>query len=108
MVAIKNKIKQKVCLAFLLLCAALFLSACGESPDVDSMTSGLVKSGIASDQAACFAASMEKTIKGEPYNYMASLMNKGETEKNAVNKTRRKHGADFKDAMGEARKACVK
>lgn len=101
---IKNKLQFS-----LLACSAIFLlSACGEYPDVDSMKSGLTKSGIPADQATCFATAMEKTVQGEPYNYLATLMNKGETEKKAVNKTRRKHGADFKDAMTDARKACVK
>jgi len=107
MVVMKKKNQQR-CLFIILLTVAFFLAGCGESPDVVSMESGLVKSGMASGKAACFAGAMEKTVDGEVYNYLASLMNKGETEKDAVNKTRRKYGADFKVAMGQARKSCVK
>ncbi len=82
------------------------LVGCG-SKDVEQMKAGLVKSGMPADQAACFAEGMKKEIKADPYNYMAKLMVAGETEKEAVNRTRRKYGADFKAPMAKAREACV-
>ncbi len=60
------------------------------------------------DQAACFAEKMGKSVKGEPYNYIANLMNEGMDEKEAVNTARRKFTAEFKKPMNEAREACVK
>ena len=90
-------------------CAALLLLAgCGESPDVDSMKNGLTKSGMEQDQAECFSQAMGKTVDGEIYNNLAVLLNQGETEKNAVNRTRRKFGAEFKVPMEKARAGCVK
>ncbi len=90
------------------LLALLALGGCGESPDVELMKAGLARSGMPADQAACFAEKMEKTVKGEPYNYMARLMNEGLSEREAVGKTRRKFTAEFKTPMEEARKACVR
>lgn len=92
----------------LLLFTLLALAGCGESPDVEKMKAGLAKSGIPAEQAACFAEKMGKSIKGEPYNYMAKLMNEGVEEREAVKKARRKFSADFKAGMEEARAACVK
>jgi hypothetical protein len=91
----------------LLLFALPVLGGC-ESPDVEKMKTGLAKTGMPGDQAACFAEKMSDTVDGEQYNYMAALMNEGVTERDAVNKTRRKFSADFKTAMEEARAACVK
>lgn len=71
------------------------------------MKAGLVKSGMPAEQAECFARQMRKTVDAEPYNYMAELMNAGSDEKTAVNKARRKYGADFKESMEKARAACV-
>lgn len=88
--------------------ALLALGGCGESPDVELMKAGLARSGMPADQAACFAEEMGKTVKGEPYNYMAKLMREGMSEKEAVNKARRKFSAEFKKPMNEARAACVK
>jgi hypothetical protein len=51
---------------------------------------------------------MGKSINGETYNYMASLMKEGLDESGAVNKARRKFSADFKAPMEAARAACVK
>lgn len=92
----------------LLLFALLAMAGCGESTDVELMKTGLARSGLPADQAACFAEKMGKTVKGEPYNYMAKLMSEGLDERGAVNKARRKFGAEFKTPMEEARAACVK
>ena len=90
------------------LAALLLLAGCGESPDVDSMKNGLTKSGMPTKQAVCFSQAMSKTLDGKIYNNLATLLNQGETEKNAVNKTRRKFGAEFKVPLEKARKGCVK
>jgi hypothetical protein len=92
----------------LLLFALPVLAGCGESPDVEKMKAGLAKTGMPADQAACFAEKMSETVDGEQYNYMSALMNEGVSEKDAVNKTRRKYSADFKTPMEKARAACVK
>lgn len=97
--------KMKCALPFF---ALLALAGCSESPDVELMKAGLGRSGIPADQAACFAEKMSQGVKGEQYNYLAKLMNEGMAEKEAVGKVRRKYGAEFKTAMEEARKACVK
>ena len=92
----------------LLLCMALStLTGCGPAPEVDTMKSGLIRSGMDAGQAACFAEQMSETVDGDPYNYMAKLMNAGLSEREAVNKARRKYGADFKSPMQKARAACV-
>jgi hypothetical protein len=83
----------------LLLFALPVLAGC-ESPDVEKMKAGLAKTGMPADQATCF--------DGEQYNYMAALMNEGVSEREAVNKTRRRYSADFKASMEKARAACVK
>ncbi|WP_306549285.1 hypothetical protein [Desulfobulbus sp.] len=92
---------------FLLLLTVL-LAGCGPSPNVDAMKVGLAKSGLPADQAACFAEAASKTVKGEPYNYLADLLNAGVKESEAVSKTRRKYSADFKDPLDKARAECVK
>jgi hypothetical protein len=92
---------------FLLLLTVL-LAGCGPSPNVDAMKVGLAKSGLPADQAACFAEAASKTVKGEPYNYLADLLNAGVKESEAVSKTRRKYSADFKDPLDKARDECVK
>jgi hypothetical protein len=51
---------------------------------------------------------MSKTVEAGPYNYMAKLMNAGVDEKTAVNRTRRKYGAEFLAPMKKARAECVK
>jgi hypothetical protein len=86
----------------------VLLAGCGPSPNVDAMKAGLAKSGLTADQAACFAEAASKTVKGEPYNYLADLMNAGIKESEAVSKTRRKYSADFKDPLEKARAECVK
>ena len=91
---------------FLLL--TVLLAGCGSSPDVETMKSGLIKSGLPADQAACYAEAAGKTVKGEEYNYLAGLLNGGLKENEAINKTRRKYSADFKTPLSEARKQCVK
>ena len=89
-------------------CLLFAVVGCGESPDVDMMKAGLERSGIPGDQAACFAGKMKDLgVEGEPYNYMAALMKEGLPEKDAVNKARRKCGAEFKTPMEAARSACV-
>ncbi len=91
----------------LLLAGLAALTGCGESPDVEKMKAGLVRSGLPADQAACFAEKMSETVGGEPYNYMAALMGEGLNEREAVTKTRRKFGAEWLTPMREARKTCV-
>ena len=90
----------------LLLFVLPVLTGCA-SPDVGQMKTGLLKTGMPDDQAQCFAEKMSKSVKAEPYNYMAKLMNVGEDEKTAVNRTRRKYGAEFKAPMKKAREKCV-
>ena len=92
----------------LLLLLTVLLAGCGPSPNVDAMKTGLAKSGLPADQAACFAEAASKTVKGEPYNYLAELLNTGIKESEAVSKTRRKYSADFKGPLGKARDECVK
>ncbi len=87
--------------------ALLLIGGCGKSPDAELMKTGLIKSGMPADQADCMAEALKKTAKGEPYNYMAKLMNDGMTEREAFNKARRKFGADFRGAVQDARAACV-
>ena len=89
------------------LSACAFLSACGESPDAEKMKAGLQKSGMEAAPAACFADKWAESAKGEIYNYVAALMAEGASEKDAVNRARRKYGADFKTDMEEARESCV-
>lgn len=100
----RNMIKQLI-LPFFLFLMLLVLAGCGG--DVELMTSGLTKSGLPANQAAAFAEKMSKSVKKGPYNYMAKLMDAGISEKDAVNKTRRKYGAEFKQAMQEAREETV-
>lgn len=90
-----------------LLLLPLLLVGCGTSPDVESMKSGLIKSGMPADQATCFAETAGKTVDGDPYNYMAQLMNSGLAEREAINKARRKFSADFKESLEKARSECV-
>ena len=91
----------------LLFFSLLTITACNR-PDVAMMKEGLVQSGMPEDQAACFAEGMSSSVKGKPYNYMATLMKEGADEKDAVDRARRKFGPDFKMPMAQARNACVK
>ncbi len=100
----KNIVKRCVPAFFIL----FSLVGCGENPDIEVMSRGLVKSGMSQEHADCFAEGMSKAVDGEPYNYMASLLDKGTPEKDAVNRTRRKYGADFKTPMKKARAECLK
>ncbi|WDP92768.1 MAG: hypothetical protein HUN04_24825 [Desulfobacter sp.] len=94
------------CAVCLISLVAAMVSGCGG--DKDAMKAALAKTGMASDQAACFAEKMiEEGMEAEPYNYMAALMNNGASEKDAVNRTRRKFTAEFKTPMDAARKTCV-
>ena len=93
----------------LLAVSLLLLVGCGESPDIAKMEAGLVSSGTGAAEAKCFAAAMsDQGVKGEPYNYLANLLTKGFAEQEAINKTRRRFGADFKTPMRKARKECFK
>jgi hypothetical protein len=103
----KTKIKRiPLLFSGLLLVVLSCLSGCG-SPDIAQMESGLIKSGMPAGKAECFARQMGATVKADSYNYMAKLLNAGLDEKSAVNKVRRKYGANFKTAMEEARNVCV-
>ena len=73
------------------------------SKDVDTMTRGLVASGMPKEQAQEYATGMKSAVKKGPYNYMAKLMVAGESEKSAINRARRKYGADFKKPMLDVR-----
>jgi hypothetical protein len=91
----------------LLFFSSLLLTGC-ESADIELMKSGLTKGGMDASQASCYAEKAGDTVDGEIYNYIAKLMAEGLEENKAVNKARRKFGADFKTPLDEARKACVK
>lgn len=86
--------------------ATVCLTGCG--PDVESMQQGLVKSGLPVNQASCYAEKAAEDTPKDAYEYVANFLNAGVSEKDAINKARRKYGADFKTPLGEARKACVK
>jgi len=100
-------IKTTIKYASLLFCASLLLTGC-ESADVDLMKSGLVRGGMDSSQASCYAEKAGDAVDGETYNYIAKLMAEGVEESQAINKARRKFGAEFKKPLKEARDACVK
>ncbi|MDP0494995.1 MAG: hypothetical protein Q7Q73_02185 [Verrucomicrobiota bacterium JB024] len=87
----------------LLLAVPFLLAGCG--PKVNEMKAGLIKSGMPADQAECYAEEMKGMDSG-PYNYMAKLLNAGVSESDAINKTRRKYGADFKAEVEKARETC--
>lgn len=84
----------------------LSLAGCGESPDVEKMTTALAKSGMDSTKASCLAENWGKNAKGDVYNYISSLMAEGLDERAALNKARKKFGADYQAARKEAKKAC--
>lgn len=99
--------KEKIKLSLFVVGAAVVLAGCG--PDVEKMTAGLARSGMPESQAQCLAEkAADLGMKKDSYNYIAALLNEGVDEKTAVNKARRKFGADFKTPYGEAQKACVK
>lgn len=93
--------------AAVVLAGMMITAGCGESPDVELMKKGLARSGMPAAQADCFATAMDGTVEGETYNFLARLMNEGMSERDAVNRTRRKYSADFKTPMQEARAGCV-
>ncbi|MGE9292169.1 MAG: hypothetical protein ACQKBW_01030 [Puniceicoccales bacterium] len=95
--------KNRPLLLGLLLTATLLLAGCGAN--VSEMKTGLIKSGMSADQAECYAQEMKGMDSG-PYNYMAKLLNAGVSETEAINKTRRKYGADFKTEVEKARETC--
>ncbi len=98
--------KAKVKLSVLLASSALVLIGCG--PDVEKMETGLAKSGLPAGQAKCLAEKADELgVDKNIYEYIANLLNEGVAEKDAVNKARRKYGADFKGPYQDARKACV-
>ena len=86
---------------------SLCLTGCG-GRDVETMTSGLQKSGLPTAQATAFAEALKKGVKKDPYNYLARLMDAGIPEKDAINKTRRKYGAEFKSALSKIRAETIK
>lgn len=94
-------------MAIMTMAALAAVSGCGESPNVETMKVGLARSGLTPEQAGCFAEKMAGDVNGETYNYMAKLMKEGASERDAVNKARRKYSADFKAPMEKARSACV-
>lgn len=97
-----NVTRNSVFMAIIFL--GMMLSGCGG--DQGKMEKGLVRSGMEAGKAKCLAEKMAGTVKGETYDYLAGLLNEGVAEREAVNKTRRKYGADFKSQMEEAEKAC--
>ena len=99
-------IKTTSCVG-LFLCASCLLTGC-ESADIDLMKTGLVKGGMDQAKASCYAEKAGESVDGEIYNYIAKLIDQGVEERKAVNKARRKFGADFKTPLEEARDACVK
>lgn len=80
------------------LASALLLSACS-APDTESMQRGLTNNGMSAAQAGCYAGVLKEIIGTEEYNYLAGLMVEGASQKDAITRTRRKYGADFKTAM---------
>lgn len=95
--------------AVLIAACLCLIAGCFNSPDTDLMKAGLERSGMAAVPADCFAQKMaDADIDGEIYNYLAKLMSEGGfSEKDAVNKARRKYGAEFKTPLKEARDVCV-
>ena len=85
----------------------MMFSGCGGSPDVPSMKEGFMRSGMSAEQADCLAEKMSDTLPGKQYNFMANLMKEGLNEREAFTRARRKYGAEFREGMAEARKACV-
>ncbi len=96
---------NKAGLVVMLSGAVLLLSGCG--PDVEAMKKGLLKAGFSAEKAACFAekAADSGTPNG-PYDYIAKLLAEGVPEKDAVNRARRKYGAEFKQPYNAAKKEC--
>jgi hypothetical protein len=81
-----------------LVVSVLFLSACGTA-DVDGMQKGLAKGGMSAASAKCYANALKEVIGVDEYNNLAKLMQEGSSLTEAVKKTRRKFGAEFKTAM---------
>ncbi|WP_309400859.1 hypothetical protein [Cerasicoccus maritimus] len=102
----KNEYQMRIATISCLLITLLGIAGCSR-PKVDEMKAGLIKSGMPAAQADCFANEMKKSVDADPYNYMAALMNAGADEKTAINKARRKYGAEFKAPLEEARDACT-
>ncbi len=85
-----------------LLVSVLFLSACGTA-DVEGMQKGLAKGGMSAAAAKCYANELKAMIGTQEYNNLAALMQQGASLTDAVKKTRRKFGAEFKTAMSANR-----
>lgn len=85
---------------------ALMLTGCG-SADKDAMKQGLVKTGMEQTQADCYAVALADVIEADIYNNIAESLVQGSTERDAVNKARRKFGAEFKAPLNKARTGCV-
>ncbi|MEM7195162.1 MAG: hypothetical protein AAF402_09445 [Pseudomonadota bacterium] len=90
----------------LLLTGILMLGGC-EFPDKEKMNSQLVQSGMAAADAECYSNLLADAIDAKVYNEIALNMSLGETEKSAVNRARRKYGAEFKAPLEKARKDCT-
>ena len=76
----------------------LLLSACS-APDTEGMKQGLLSNGMTPSQAACYANNLKGIIGVDEYNNLAELMLNGADKAEAIKKTRRKFGAEFKTAM---------
>ena len=85
-------------LTVVLMISVLLLSACASS-DVDGMRKGLIKDGMTASQAECYANNLGAVIGADEYNNLAQLMQQGVSMKDAIQKTRRKYGSDFKTKM---------
>ena len=97
-----NVRKNSIFMAIIFLGA--LLSGCGG--DKELMEKGLVRAGKDAAMAKCLAEKMAASVKGETYDFLAKMLNEGVAERDAINKTRRKYGADFKAQIEEAEKAC--
>lgn len=77
------------------LTALVLLSGCS-SPDVDIMTQSLAKQNSWSvDNAACYANELSNVMETEHYNFLAKLMSKGMSMKDANTRVRRKFGTSY-------------
>ena len=93
-----------------ILISAAFLAGCS-SPDQETMKRGLAADGLTPVQASCYSNVLSNAIGADEYNYLGALLANGESRKNAIKRTRRKHGSEFKTAMNSAKQqldACLK
>lgn len=73
---------------------ALVLGACA-SADTEKMMNGLAKAGLNPTQSACYSDTLRGAVSADAYNQMAEYLSAGEPLTKAINRTRRKFGADF-------------